>query len=465
MNSTSDRRAALIATDSVVGVAAVFLGVLLRYGVGYRTPWEGTLGLPPVWLLATCFGILTFASFAVAGTYRRQAYWSFRTELGDLTRGLMLLGVVTLSLLYLFKLEDVSRLSLVIAFAVQATLSGVMRIALRHYPGGDSGSTHATRWVLVGSGESAHEFLGTIGRDPRLAASMVGLVGDDFVEAKTTTWLGPVGDLPQILAREVVDEVVVVLDTGDWAKLEGVISVCAEQGKTVRMPIGSISPSLLKGRLELFDRTPMWSVLATPEHRLALSMKRLFDVAASAALIVLCAPVVGAAALAVMAVDGRPVLFRQWRGGLHGRPFRMVKLRTMVVGADEMRADLAAANERVGPVFKLADDPRVTPLGRWLRRTSIDELPQLWNVLVGEMSLVGPRPQPLEEVAAYDLWHRRRLSMRPGITGLWQVSAREDPSFKTWMDLDLRYIDGWSMWMDALILLKTPGALLRSPGT
>ena len=181
-------------------------------------------------------------------------------------------------------------------------------------------------------------------------------------------------------------------------------------------------------------------------------------------LLVLVSPMWLVVITMMLVVQGRPVFFAQIRGGRRGRPFRILKFRTMELDAEERKADLAGRNERIGPAFKVTDDPRVTRLGRWLRKTSIDESPQLLNVLKGEMSLVGPRPQPLEEVQAYDFWHRRRLSMKPGITGLWQVTARHDPSFDTWVDLDLQYIDRWSPWLDFVILLKTPLAMVRTPG-
>ena len=158
------------------------------------------------------------------------------------------------------------------------------------------------------------------------------------------------------------------------------------------------------------------------------------------------------------------MFFSQDRGGLSGRTFPAHKFRTMVDDAEDQRAGLVSQNERTGPVFKIEDDPRVTPVGGFLRKTSIDELPQLWNVFKGEMSLVGPRPQPVIEVAAYDFWHRRRLSMRPGITGLWQITARNDPDFNRWMELDLQYIDRWSLLLDLRILVLTPWALFRTPG-
>ena len=149
------------------------------------------------------------------------------------------------------------------------------------------------------------------------------------------------------------------------------------------------------------------------------------------------------------------MLFRQERVGLHGRRFDVIKFRTMTTDAESRFAEVASRSEVRGAAFKLTDDPRITPTGVFLRRTSLDELPQLWNVLRGEMSLVGPRPALPREVDGYDLWHRRRLSMKPGITGLWQVSARRSPAFDDWAQLDLSYIDRWSLWLDLTILART----------
>ena len=193
--------------------------------------------------------------------------------------------------------------------------------------------------------------------------------------------------------------------------------------------------------------------------------KRLIDLTGSALLLVVFSPLLLGVSLVLLVAQGRPLFYVQARGGQAGRPFRAFKFRTMERDAHVRRREIEHLNERVGPVFKVADDPRITPIGRWLRKTSIDELPQLLNVVRGEMSLVGPRPQPVEEIEAYDFWHRRRLSMKPGITGLWQVRARNDPSFEQWMALDLEYIDHWSLWLDVMILFQTPISIVRSPGT
>jgi lipopolysaccharide/colanic/teichoic acid biosynthesis glycosyltransferase len=207
------------------------------------------------------------------------------------------------------------------------------------------------------------------------------------------------------------------------------------------------------------------SAAKRPNQSVAMFVKNCVDVAGAIVGLVLLSPILVAAAIAILVTDGRPILFTQPRAGLNGRPFRIVKFRTMTRDADSQRDALRDRNEISGSAsFKLTDDPRVTRVGRLLRKSSIDELPQLWNVLRGEMSLVGPRPHPFDDVAGYAPWHRRRLSVKPGITGLWQVKGRLDPTFDQWVQLDLEYIDHWSLWLDLRLLLQTVPALLRAEG-
>jgi exopolysaccharide biosynthesis polyprenyl glycosylphosphotransferase len=197
----------------------------------------------------------------------------------------------------------------------------------------------------------------------------------------------------------------------------------------------------------------------------ARRVKRLFDVVSAAAGLLALTPLLATVALAIKAGSRGPVFFRQQRVGLHGRPFGMLKFRSMVVDAEAQRAALEAHNEhREGPVFKMTHDPRITRVGRFIRKYSIDELPQLWNVLRGEMSLVGPRPPIASEVAKYDAWQRRRLSVVPGLTGLWQVSGRNHISFDQWMRLDLQYIDNWSLRLDLALLGRTIPVVLTGRG-
>jgi lipopolysaccharide/colanic/teichoic acid biosynthesis glycosyltransferase len=195
------------------------------------------------------------------------------------------------------------------------------------------------------------------------------------------------------------------------------------------------------------------------------ALKRALDVVGASVGLVVLSPILAVAAAAILLDDGRPVLFRQPRAGLGGKSFVIAKFRTMGVDADHERAALRAHNEVAGGAsFKLTNDPRVTRLGRFLRRTSIDELPQLWNVLRGDMSLVGPRPHPFDDLEGYADWHFRRLSVKPGLTGLWQIGGRTTPDFDRWTQLDLEYIDRWSLALDINIILRTIPALIRAEG-
>ncbi|HTR42067.1 MAG TPA: sugar transferase, partial [Pseudomonadales bacterium] len=204
----------------------------------------------------------------------------------------------------------------------------------------------------------------------------------------------------------------------------------------------------------------------TPESSWHSVAKTLLDFVGSFILLVLCSPLFLAIAILIKCTSRGPILFKQQRSGQNGKPFTLYKFRTMVTNAEQYKHELQAMNEMSGPVFKLTKDPRVTPVGKILRKYSLDELPQLWNVFLGEMSLVGPRPLPVDEVKRFsDVAHRRRLSVKPGLTCLWQIGGRNKISdFKDWVRLDLEYIDNWSLWLDLKILLYTVPAVLRGTG-
>jgi len=216
--------------------------------------------------------------------------------------------------------------------------------------------------------------------------------------------------------------------------------------------------------IEELEGIPFLTFTTTPSNETQLALKRLLDVAISMMLLALTLPALVIAALGIKLSSPGSVLFKQERIGLNGRSFLLYKFRTMIEDAHERRGEVSHLNEMSGPVFKLKDDPRVTTIGRILRRFSLDELPQLWNVLKGDMSIVGPRPPIPEEVASYHRWHRRRLSMKPGLTCLWQISGRNNIDFDRWMQLDLQYIDNWSPALDLKILLRTIPAVLLGRG-
>ena len=260
-----------------------------------------------------------------------------------------------------------------------------------------------------------------------------------------------------------VDEVIL---TGPLAAddLRSLIEVCEEVGVAALVRVESMDLTLARPRAELVGSALYLAYHTYEPDRPGLFVKALFDRLLAALGLILALPLMAILAVLVKATSPGPVLFVQQRAGLHGHPFAMLKFRSMRTGAEAERDDLLAANEMDGPVFKISRDPRVTPIGRVLRWWSLDELPQLINVLAGEMSLVGPRPLPLVESQALTGVHRRRLSFKPGITGLWQVSGRNDLTFRDWMLLDLQYIDNWSLGLDLAILLRTIPALVSARG-
>ncbi|MCU0770674.1 MAG: sugar transferase [Verrucomicrobia bacterium] len=249
-------------------------------------------------------------------------------------------------------------------------------------------------------------------------------------------------------------------------KVEEAIRACELEGVEVWLMADFIRTEISRTSFAMLAGRPLLVFRAAPEASWQSLVKYLIDFVGTVGLLSLLALPMVIIALGIRYTSPGPVLFRQKRAGLNGRPFTMLKFRTMVTNAEQLKQELEALNEMSGPVFKVTNDPRVTPVGRFLRKYSLDELPQLLNVLVGDMSLVGPRPLPVDEVARFDdVAHRRRLSVRPGLTCLWQVSGRSDvKDFAEWVRLDLQYIDNWSLWLDFNILLRTIPAVLSGSG-
>jgi exopolysaccharide biosynthesis polyprenyl glycosylphosphotransferase len=400
------------------------------------------------------------------GGYRPRARWSIRSDARLIARAMALLAVVTFAFLYLAQLPEVSRPYLLVLFAALLAATLGVRIALRAAFGSARRRGYNRRNVLVlGTGARARELATKLENHAELGLNVIGFLGDASDELPSRwTYLGPIEDLLNIIHDKVVDEVAICLFTEDWGLIESIATTCEAEGKLVRLPVPMPALSIATAHVEDLEGTPVLSLLSGPNAALALVVKRMIDVTAAAAGMIILAPLLGIIALAIALKDGRPIFYRQERVGLQGRRFRIVKFRSMVTNADGMLDALQSQNEINGHAFKMTSDPRITRIGRFLRRSSLDELPQLWNVLIGEMSLVGPRPPLPREVAAYDIWHRRRLSMKPGITGLWQVEGRNLAEFDRWVQKDLEYIDRWSPWLDIQILLRTIPAAIRADG-
>jgi exopolysaccharide biosynthesis polyprenyl glycosylphosphotransferase len=457
-------RLGLMTADAVTAAGLFVALSIIRFGADWVRTWQ-IAGVDAV-QAALVYGVAWPVLLWVSGLYRLRSRWSIRSELVDLLRAGALLTFVSLAGLFLLKLPDVSRLFLALLFPTQVVVTLLSRFVLRRIFALVRARGHNRRYLLVvGTGPAAVAFADRVERHRDLGITVLGHLalepGPETVGERPV--LGNLDQIEDILHTSIVDEVAICLPPTSLHLVEPITRLCEEEGRVVRLPLDDLGP-LTGGRVEEFDGIPVMSFVYGPDRVLGMVAKRLLDMGIAALGLVILSPFLLLIALWIRALDGAPVLFLQTRIGLHGRPFKVVKFRTMVPDAEARLRELEELNEIKGHAFKVTDDPRLSRTGRWLRRTSIDELPQLWNVLLGTMSLVGPRPPLPREVAGYDVWHRRRLSMKPGITGLWQVSARDEEDFDRWVEIDLDYIDRWSLWLDLKIMLRTIPAMLLHTG-
>ncbi len=321
--------------------------------------------------------------------------------------------------------------------------------------------------LIVGTNEQATNLGQEIASNSELGYQISGYVqiSSDDDNPEGLNILGSIDQLPQILETEKIDEIVIALPfKKNVEAIFNVITLGHDLGVVVRFTPNNDYAQILKGlRIETFDGNYILTFFRESQI-LQLLIKRVIDIIGSLVLLILLSPLIVLIALAVRLDSKGPIFFAQERVGMNRRSFKLYKFRSMVVNAEELRADLADQNEVDGPVFKIKKDPRITKVGRFIRKTSLDELPQLWNALVGTMSLVGPRPPLFSEVDQYEWLFRKRLSIKPGITCLWQVSGRNQLSFDEWMELDKEYIENWSIWLDIKILLKTIPTVLLGRG-
>jgi exopolysaccharide biosynthesis polyprenyl glycosylphosphotransferase len=273
----------------------------------------------------------------------------------------------------------------------------------------------------------------------------------------------PLAQLTELLRRQVIDEIIFAVDSRRLVELEEVFLLCDEEGVRTRVAVDFFPHVNSEVYMDRLGTLPLLTFSATPHDEIRLSVKRVTDIILAGAALVILFPVMLAVALLIRLTSPGPAIFRQVRCGLNGRQFVFYKFRSMQENAHQMREQFRHLSQRE-LALKIPNDPRLTAVGRWLRKFSIDEWPQLWNVLKGDMSLVGPRPAVPEEVEQYKGWQRRRLRMRPGLTCLWAVNGRDAVDFETWMKLDMQYIDSWSLALDWKIILRTIPQVLTGRG-
>ncbi len=338
----------------------------------------------------------------------------------------------------------------------------ILRMARREF-----GAAHYV--MVVGLGEGARK----LGRELEEAASygirLTGFLADAGESAVNEVKLDgaypvrPLAQLPELLQQNVIDEIIFAVDSRRLAELEEVFLLCDEEGVRTRVAVDFFPHVNSEVYLDRLGTSPLLTFSATPHDEIRLLAKRITDIVLAGAALLLLFPVMLVVGMMIRLTSPGPVIFRQERCGLNGRRFVFYKFRSMCEDAHAMRASLQHLSERQ-TAMKIPNDPRLTRVGRWLRKFSIDEWPQLWNVLKGDMSLVGPRPAVPEEVEQYKRWQRRRLRMRPGLTCLWAVCGRDAVDFETWMRLDMQYIDTWSLALDWKIILRTIPQVLSGKG-
>src|SRR4051812_4540316 len=323
--------------------------------------------------------------------------------------------------------------------------------------------------MVVGTGERALHMAEALERSAEYGIRLRGFLSEaagapSQIILKDVHPVRPIADLPAILQQHVVDEIIFAVGSERLANLEESFLLCDEEGVRTRVAVDFFPHVNSTVSLDRFGLTPLLTFSAAPSDEIRLLVKRGTDVLIAAAGLVVLAPLMGIVAIVVRLTSPGPAIFRQVRCGLNGRQFLFYKFRSMCHDAEARKAAVAHLNTRAGVAFKIPDDPRLTPVGRYLRKFSIDEWPQLWNVLRGDMSLVGPRPAIPDEVDQYKQWQRRRLRMRPGLTCLWALAGRDQLDFESWMRMDMQYIDNWSLGLDWKILLLTIPRVLTGQG-
>jgi exopolysaccharide biosynthesis polyprenyl glycosylphosphotransferase len=468
--------------DVLFDALFVYLGIglayLLRYtyGVGgevLRRDYEpfSTFQRPALALIA-----LTLCAIFLRGGYRLSR------STGLLDQGLLLAGAVTTSVgglvlfAYLLKFSP-SRLVFIYAWAIIIVLLWLRRLASKSLQSWLwARGVGVIRVLVVGSNETSRRVMQALANQPGLGYALVGFVDDDVSpeplgigSERRVIWLNRLGslrDIEPVVAGYGVDEVIITMPASSQHQVLSIIDQCRQQAVTFK-----VVPDLLQLSL---DRVDLGEVAGMPLIGLKdasitgwnYSLKRTLDVVIALGVLTISALPMAIIALLIKRGSPGPVLFRQQRIGRNGVPFTITKFRCMVADAEEQRqALIASQGDSVDSrLFKMRDDPRLTPIGRWLRRWSLDELPQFFQVLKGQMSFVGPRPQLMEEVRSYEDWHRQRLLITPGMTGLWQINGRSDLSFDEMVRLDLYYAEHWSLWLDIKIILRTIPAVVFGRG-
>lgn len=463
-------QAATRGLDLVICIAAFFLAHALQGTFFYSFSRYGAI-LPTesvTWLLVTSFG-LHLILYPLNGFYTSLRLKSVsdivRMVLRTAVTEFFILGAVV----FLIQSKTTSRYFFGLFLALNYALVLAEKVGVRILLSSIRRRGYNYRQVLViGTGGNAVRLIQSLRRNDHWGYVPCGVltpVSETVTQVEGVSVLGKLDDLESIVRSHTVDEIVFALDYVDAKEVSHQMAVCERLGIPTRFSLGLFDLAQSKVMFSYMDQIPLLTFYRTLRTPFELFIKRVMDISISLVGLLITAILFPWIALRIRSQSPGPVLFKQRRVGENGRIFSCYKFRTMVVDAEAKKADLLAQNTMQGPLFKIENDPRVFPFGNFLRRSSLDELPQFFNILRGDMSVVGTRPPTPDEVKQYETHYRRRLSIRPGLTGLWQVSGRNEiRNFEDVLKLDFRYIDSWSIWLDIQIVAKTIWAALTKKG-
>jgi len=412
--------------------------------------WPIILSIVPIWL----------SLLSILGAYRDFRTRAFKKEVVIIVKAAILSVVFLGSIFFILQMKFTSRLYIGI-FTLTASLCIMVekRLTSTFLDRIHEHGFNQVNLLIVGTGRRAQEFIRAVKQHSNWGLRIVGLIDDEHgmygKEIEGHRVLGRIQDIPFILHRKVIDRVIFVVPRLWLHRLDDVILACEREGIATSISMDLYDLRIAKMRQTNFNSFPLLEFETLTAKEWQLFIKRAMDIALSLFFLILTSPIYLFTAIAIKLTSKGPIFFSQIRCGLNGRKFALYKFRSMIVGAEMKKKMVEKMNEMDGPVFKVKHDPRITTVGRVIRKLSIDELPQFINVLKGDMSIVGPRPPLPVEVELYELWQRRRLSFKPGITCVWQVSGRNNINFERWMEMDLEYIDSWSLWLDFKILVRT----------
>jgi exopolysaccharide biosynthesis polyprenyl glycosylphosphotransferase len=441
--------------DAALICASLWIGHALRFYLINKVQWFDDFPIAPQF--ANCYWMIALSlplgplALEHMGFYLTQFPVTWFNSLRQITSALIVVLVAIFVCVIVFHIpqETISRTALGLFFLLATLLLFIRSVIFRIWLRQRGSRTHLRQYILLcGAGADRENWKQRFLSQP----------GKNFeIKAEFDLRAEGMERFIETLHEEMVDIVVFSLDEKIIPQVREALLACEAEGVEAWISADFIQTLFTHVQFDQFAGQPVLIYRTTPSISWELATKRILDVMGSFLLLLVTSLPILIIALLIRWTSPGPVIFSQNRSGLHGRPFRMYKFRSMVTNAEQARAELETLNEMSGPVFKVKNDPRVTPLGHWLRRTSLDELPQLWNVLRGEMSLVGPRPLPLYETASFDdVSQRRRMSVRPGLTCLWQIRGRNQiTKFEDWVRLDLEYIDRWTLWLDLEILVRT----------